>query len=485
MDGLFKKVQKAAYNKIPSKFSEELNDFIGACLTLNPKNRPSCEDLLEMTAIKKRLALDPYCEAESSTPMDDLLLNTIKFPKNFKQLSALLPKPKHVSNQPPQPAATNQTPTGPTHERSSNSTSKKRTQMSVSNEGSEKEIEISSQSALITAVGSESLIASRKNSIVVPAPPKKAEPQSSTPTSVNVCKPPSILLQHHGPQSSTPPASYSVLQNVLKQQIPQAPVAPQQPPIQDANQYRKHRALLRRDIDRDRSANNIRRSQDLFDEITKLDLSRGESRGHHVRAKTPPPAYSILTRDNSKSSAYIRQAREFRQLTPISDAPLIPSAINPPEIKRRKDNQSAMNLSMLKQQLNSYVDKRLEQLLLRQHNSSNKYNQVNIPMPGNDRSIMNNVSICNGSNKGDVSMKDIYQIISEQKGRAYQKHYCSHDIENIQHHQVQGPSSNASALGSQMQGAGGIVYTIPSEHQLSSQIEVRPSGSYVPKKFLV
>ncbi len=46
MEGLYKKVQKGVYDPIPTIYSQELNQIISQCLQVNPKNRPSCDQLL-------------------------------------------------------------------------------------------------------------------------------------------------------------------------------------------------------------------------------------------------------------------------------------------------------------------------------------------------------------------------------------------------------------------------------------------------------
>lgn len=49
MQGLYKKILKGAYPRLPKQFSPELNLLIKALLTVNPNKRPSCEQILEMS----------------------------------------------------------------------------------------------------------------------------------------------------------------------------------------------------------------------------------------------------------------------------------------------------------------------------------------------------------------------------------------------------------------------------------------------------
>jgi NIMA (never in mitosis gene a)-related kinase len=36
MQGLWKKINKGVYDRIPSKYSDDLSNFIGLCLKVNP-----------------------------------------------------------------------------------------------------------------------------------------------------------------------------------------------------------------------------------------------------------------------------------------------------------------------------------------------------------------------------------------------------------------------------------------------------------------
>jgi hypothetical protein len=43
MDGLYKKVLKGNFSRIPNNYSDELNHVIKKLLNVNPSSRPSCE----------------------------------------------------------------------------------------------------------------------------------------------------------------------------------------------------------------------------------------------------------------------------------------------------------------------------------------------------------------------------------------------------------------------------------------------------------
>lgn len=55
MQGLFKKVLKGIYPKIPNVFSQELASLVKSMVQVSPQMRPSCEKILEMPSIKKKI----------------------------------------------------------------------------------------------------------------------------------------------------------------------------------------------------------------------------------------------------------------------------------------------------------------------------------------------------------------------------------------------------------------------------------------------
>eukprot|EP01017_Pseudomicrothorax_dubius_P009992 TRINITY_DN13510_c0_g1_i2.p1 TRINITY_DN13510_c0_g1~~TRINITY_DN13510_c0_g1_i2.p1 ORF type:complete len:528 (-),score=81.00 TRINITY_DN13510_c0_g1_i2:124-1707(-) len=100
MEGLYHKVQKGVFDPLPSIYSIELNRFITDCLRLRAEERPSCEDLLDCPSIVRRIDLDPHLERDSTpAEAEDGLLKTLKFPKNIRHLSSILPKPKINTNE--------------------------------------------------------------------------------------------------------------------------------------------------------------------------------------------------------------------------------------------------------------------------------------------------------------------------------------------------------------------------------------------------
>jgi NIMA (never in mitosis gene a)-related kinase len=62
MDGLYKKVLKGLYPKIPDCYSGEVNTLLSSLIKVNPSQRPTCEQILKMPIVQphlQRLGIDP------------------------------------------------------------------------------------------------------------------------------------------------------------------------------------------------------------------------------------------------------------------------------------------------------------------------------------------------------------------------------------------------------------------------------------------
>lgn len=59
MQGLWKKINKGVFDKIPKQYSDDLSQLIGQCLKLNPSDRPSCDAILKSPQVRKRIHLFP------------------------------------------------------------------------------------------------------------------------------------------------------------------------------------------------------------------------------------------------------------------------------------------------------------------------------------------------------------------------------------------------------------------------------------------
>lgn len=81
-------MQKGQFDRIPSRYSEDLQKFISLCLQQQPSKRPTCSQLLVQPKV---------VGSELSDKLGDNLnlLETIKLPKNLTNLKTMLPKSKY------------------------------------------------------------------------------------------------------------------------------------------------------------------------------------------------------------------------------------------------------------------------------------------------------------------------------------------------------------------------------------------------------
>lgn len=92
MKGLYNKVVKGVYPKIPNTFSSDLASMIASLLKVDPKKRPSTEQILHMPVFiakynERQRSLGNGVLGEESTE----LIGTIKVPKNLSLLTNVLP----------------------------------------------------------------------------------------------------------------------------------------------------------------------------------------------------------------------------------------------------------------------------------------------------------------------------------------------------------------------------------------------------------
>lgn len=96
MQGLYNKVVKGEFQRIPRSFSNDLNAFISNLLAVDPQSRPSCDEILALPLVAKRIA-------QMSAPMpipSAALLDAILLPRNMKQISDRLPAAKYEEERP-------------------------------------------------------------------------------------------------------------------------------------------------------------------------------------------------------------------------------------------------------------------------------------------------------------------------------------------------------------------------------------------------
>eukprot|EP00347_Sterkiella_histriomuscorum_P022382 403330683 len=105
MGGLYKKVLKGHYQKIPMHYSADLSIILKQMLQVKSENRPNCEQLIQMPIFMKKAKFYYPQFVQNYEMMDQsILLKTIKIPKSLIQseetnfwndLSQRLPKPNY------------------------------------------------------------------------------------------------------------------------------------------------------------------------------------------------------------------------------------------------------------------------------------------------------------------------------------------------------------------------------------------------------
>ena len=106
MDGLYKKVIKGKYPKINEKYSKDMEELIKLLLKRNPKERLSCDEILKLPIVVKKIeffksSLNGKEENfDEYNKEDNELLKTIRIPKNLMFLKDKLPKANYEKTDP-------------------------------------------------------------------------------------------------------------------------------------------------------------------------------------------------------------------------------------------------------------------------------------------------------------------------------------------------------------------------------------------------
>lgn len=94
MEGLYNKVIKGQYPRISDRFSNDLSSVVGLLIRVDPNARPSCEQILNLNVIQKRIEYFKTFGGEDVSE-DQALLQTINIPKNLLFLGDKLPSPNY------------------------------------------------------------------------------------------------------------------------------------------------------------------------------------------------------------------------------------------------------------------------------------------------------------------------------------------------------------------------------------------------------
>ena len=97
MKGLYNRVIKGVYPKIPATYSSDLSAMVAALLKVDPKKRPSTEQILHMPVF-----IAKYNESRGSFGNENPdLIGTIKVPRNLSLLTDRLPASQYETDEKP------------------------------------------------------------------------------------------------------------------------------------------------------------------------------------------------------------------------------------------------------------------------------------------------------------------------------------------------------------------------------------------------
>ena len=106
MKGLYQRVMKGVYPKIPSHYSSDLTAILSSLLQIDPKKRPTTDQVLHMPIfVAKHNELKLQEQGQSADSEDGLaksinMLGTIKLPNNMKLIQGNLPSSNYETDKP-------------------------------------------------------------------------------------------------------------------------------------------------------------------------------------------------------------------------------------------------------------------------------------------------------------------------------------------------------------------------------------------------
>ena len=99
MEGLYKKVMKGKYDKINKRYSKDMSDLLDNLFKIEPKERPTCNEILKMPIVQKRIEFfkeQAGFDDDINNDDENVLLQTIKVPQNILSLGDRLPKANYI-----------------------------------------------------------------------------------------------------------------------------------------------------------------------------------------------------------------------------------------------------------------------------------------------------------------------------------------------------------------------------------------------------
>jgi len=94
MNGLYQRVMRGQFTRIPNTYSDDMYTFIRNLLQVSPVLRPSCEQILAMPAYQKNIKTESEI-SDMPSEIQQSLLKTIYMSRDMKMLKEKLPKPNY------------------------------------------------------------------------------------------------------------------------------------------------------------------------------------------------------------------------------------------------------------------------------------------------------------------------------------------------------------------------------------------------------
>ena len=99
MEALYKKIMKGQYARINSRYSRDIANIVNSILLVEPKERPSCDEILKNEMVKERI--DFFSDREGFNDDEDnnneTLMKSLRLSKNMRFISQQLPNPNYNS----------------------------------------------------------------------------------------------------------------------------------------------------------------------------------------------------------------------------------------------------------------------------------------------------------------------------------------------------------------------------------------------------
>ena len=96
MKGLYAKVVAGRYDPLSSNYSKDFKDIIASCLKVRSTDRPNCDKILAMPGLLNHLT-GTLNEIDLQKEDNDLLLKTIRMPRQLKNITGVLRSPQYES----------------------------------------------------------------------------------------------------------------------------------------------------------------------------------------------------------------------------------------------------------------------------------------------------------------------------------------------------------------------------------------------------